>query len=96
MSKPKATAVGSALSSVFTKRGWPALPQPDRNVVSLDAAVKALRDRVLVQSREAGDVKFSFVMVQDLISVGVLDASGKTLEQRVADIEKRLAAAGIP
>jgi hypothetical protein len=69
---------------------------PESSIESLNSAVLALNERARVQAREQGDVLDSFTTVQDMINVGVIDASGRTLEQRVADIERRLEAAGIP
>jgi len=69
---------------------------PETSLESLNSAVLALNERARVQAREQGDVLASFTTVQDMINVGVIDASGRTLEQRVADIERRLEAAGIP
>lgn len=91
MSKPAGT-----LLRIFPNRGWSAIPEPQEDTVSINKTVSAMKERTLVQSREAGDVRESFATVSDLIAIGVLDASGKTLEQRVKDIEDRLAAAGIP
>ena len=86
----------ASLTSLFEKRSWPALSQPEGDLGSINTAVIAIKERLLVQSRERGNVLSSFVTVQDLINIGVIDLSGKTLEQRVADIEARLDAAGIP
>ena len=69
---------------------------PESSIESVNSAVLALNERARVQAREQGDVLASFTTVQDMINVGVIDASGKTLEQRVAEIERRLEAAGIP
>lgn len=89
-----------ALTGLFGKRKWPALPAPDGSSASFNSAILALNERAQVQSREIGDVLSSFVTVQDLITVGVIGANGKLLinelEKRVTDIEKRLADAGIP
>lgn len=89
-------ALSPAVSGLFGKRSWSALPAPQNSVDSINSAVIALKERVQVQSRERGSVLASFTTVEDMINVGVIDASGKTLEQRVTDIENRLAAAGIP
>lgn len=91
MSKPS-----GALLRIFPNRGWSAIPEPEEDLVSMDKTVRAMKERTLVQSREAGDVRESFATVSDLIAIGSIDASGKTLEARVKDIEDRLAAAGIP
>ena len=84
------------LRGLFAKRRWPGLPMPQTSLESLNSSVIALNERSRVQGREQGDVLASFTTVQDMINVGVIDASGKTLEQRVDDIEARLEAAGIP
>ena len=81
---------------IFGKRRWPGLPMPEASIQSLNYAVVALNERARIQGREQGDILDSFTTVQDMINIGVVDATGKTLEQRVADIEKRLADAGIP
>lgn len=86
-----------SLGTLFgSKRRWPALPSTDTSNESMNSAIIALRERSFVQSREVGDVLSSFTTVQDMVNIGVLSLDGKTLEQRVADIEKRLADAGIP
>lgn len=84
------------LRGLFGKRRWPGLPMPQDSLESLNSSVIALNERSRIQGREQGDILDSFTSVQDLVNVGVIDASGRTLEQRVADIERRLAAAGIP
>jgi hypothetical protein len=84
------------LRGIFAKRRWPGLPMPESSVPSINSAVLALNERSRVQGREQGDILASFTTVQYMITIGVVDASGKTLEQRVADIEARLEAAGIP
>lgn len=84
------------LKGLFAKRRWPGLPMPESSIESVNSAVLALNERSRVQSREQGDILSSFTTVQDMITVGVIDASGRTLAQRVADIERRLEAAGIP
>lgn len=81
---------------LFGKRRWPGLPMPEASIESLNSAVLALNERARVQAREQGDILASFATVQDLITIGVVDAAGRTLEQRVAEIERRLEAAGIP
>ena len=86
----------AGLTSLFQKRSWPALAEPENSVESLNTAVIGIKERMLVQSRERGGVLSSFVTVQDLINIGLLTASGRLLEQRVSDIEKRLDDAGIP
>jgi len=91
MSRPSGPLV-----RIFPNRGWSAIPEPEEDVVSLDKTVRAMKERNIVQSREAGDVRESFATIADLIAIGVIDASGKTLEQRVKDIEDRLEAAAIP
>lgn len=78
----------TALVRLFTKRKWPAIPEPDENIQSLHRTVSALKARSLVQSRETANVRDSFVTVQDLVDLGVLDETGKRLATRVDQLEK--------
>ncbi|RLC18920.1 MAG: hypothetical protein DRI24_01760 [Deltaproteobacteria bacterium] len=98
--EPRGPAQVGALSAVFDKRKWPAIPQPLEEIASINSAVVALKERTQVQSREQGDILSSFVSVQDLINLGVITVDGKlaisALEARIVDIEKRLADAAIP
>lgn len=89
-------ALSAAVNFLFGKRSWSALPAPQNDIDSINNTVVALKERIQVQSRERGSVLSSFTTVEDMINVGVIDPSGKTLEQRVTDIENRLAAASIP
>jgi len=84
------------LRGIFGKRRWPGIPQPESSVESINSSVLALSERSRVQGREKGDILDSYSTVQDLINIGVVDVSGRTLEQRVADLERRLRMAGIP
>lgn len=94
---PSIGVLGDAvLGNIFRKRRWAALSYPEEEITSINRAVISIKERMQVQSREAGSLKDSFVTVSDLIRIGVIDASGKTLASRVADIEKRLEDAGIP
>ena len=85
----RSQALGDALvGGLLHKTSWPGIPAAvNSNVSALAAVVSALRQRALVQSREVGALGDSFVTVQDLIRLGVIDASGKTLEQRVLALE---------
>ena len=86
------------------RRPWPAIPAVElHELQALQQVVGALRLRSQVQSREVGDDADSFTTVQDMVSLGVIDAAGRLLvlrvvelEQQVATLEARLAAAGIP
>ena len=86
----------NVISTILGKRSFSAVPQPENTVESINATVVALKERSIVQAREAGSVLDSYTTVRDMVALGVVDASGKTLESRVQDIEDRLAAAGIP
>lgn len=104
MSSSSSTKARSpAIAGLFGKRPWSALPAPVNTTESLNNSVIALKERVQVQSREKGNVLASFTTVEDMINVGVIDPSGKTLESRVqaledevASILARMAAFGIP
>ncbi len=97
MSKPPAfLAVGTPgqiLHRVLAVRNWPAVPYPTGELESLHLTVLALEERSHVQSRESGDVQASFVTVDDLITLRIIDVDGKQqMLNRIIDLEERVTA----
>lgn len=72
---------------------WAAIPEPTTGEEALVKTVQALRIRSQIQSREAGDVLDSFITVQDLLELGVIDERGI---KKVEEIEQRINDFGIP
>lgn len=111
MFKNNANPLGPVLALSDGKRPWPAIPAIElHELPALQQVVGALRLRAQVQSREVGNDEDSFTTLQDMVSLGVIDAAGRllvlrvveleqkvtALEQEVTDLEARLDAAGIP
>jgi hypothetical protein len=55
--------------------------------------VEAIRGRTLIQGRETRNILDSFVTVQDLITLGVIDPAGI---QKIKELEQRIDDFGIP
>jgi len=82
-----------ALKKELGQRRWPSLPRSTDSVTSINDTVAALRSRSLIQGRETKNIMDSFVTIQDLITLGVIDEAGI---KRIEEIEQRLEDAGIP
>ena len=82
-----------ALKQALGTRRWPSIPNAVPNVDSLHNAVEALRARSYIQSRETKNIRDSFVTIQDLIMLGVIDEAGI---KKIEEIEQRIDDFGIP
>ena len=67
----------TSFRTLTSQRQWAAIPEPYQDLASLYQAVAALKSRSLVQSRETKNISDSFVTVQDLVDLGIIDARGK-------------------
>lgn len=82
-----------ALRQTLGVRRWPSMPRATDNAQSMNAAVEALRARALIQGRETRNIKDSFITVQDLITLGVIDEGGI---KKIEELQQRIDDFGIP
>lgn len=80
-------------NSLSPAKRWASVEVPTYDPASLNIAIDQLKQRSDVQSRIVGDVRDSFITVQDLISLGILGKNGENLYQRrLDDLEARVEA----